>query len=825
MSAIVVVESPAKAKTITKFLGPGYQVVATYGHIRDLPKKNGSVDPENGFQMIYQIPKNSEKHVDALVKAARKVDEILLATDPDREGEAISWHVQEVIRSKRGLKDIPIKRVVFHEITRRAIQEAVENAREIDQDMVDAQQARRALDYLVGFNLSPLLWKKVRRGLSAGRVQSVALRLVCEREDEITSFVPREYWSIMVEAAKIPERSFKDTFFARLAVAEGKKLSKFAIPDEETATRFVKAIKNQPLHVIDLVKKQTRRNPAPPFITSTLQQEASRKLGFSAKKTMMIAQRLYEGAEGASEEGGLITYMRTDSVNLAEEALTALREEIDKRFGADYLPSKPRYYKSSAKNAQEAHEAIRPTDPHRTPEQMKGVLTRDMYRLYELIWKRTMACQMSPARIDKVAATIAVGEANEQAPFQLRANGSSIAFQGFIKVYTEGRDEVSAQDRDEEEGLLPPLEKGEELTQKGIQPKQHFTEPRPRYTEATLVKALESYGIGRPSTYAPTMSTLQDRGYVKLESRKFFPEDVGMVVNRFLVGHFEKYVDYHFTAHLEDDLDAVSRGEKTWKPLLGEFWSPFIERIEEKDKTTKRSEVTTEATDEKCPKCGQPLLIKLGRYGRFKACSGYPECNHTEDLNKKEGEESTAEPEVSPDRTCSKCGGPMLIKTGRFGKYLACAAYPDCKNIEPLEKPKDTGILCVECGKANYLEKKSRRGKIFYSCARYPDCKNALWNKPLNIPCPKCGAPFVTEKITKRRGPAQNRRQKDHHAESTRQENHDAQGPCQENGSSRQKDHHAESTRQENGDSRQGQRYGKGCFDPQTGDFDQAVNP
>ncbi|MBF0137119.1 MAG: type I DNA topoisomerase [Magnetococcus sp. DMHC-1] len=761
MTAIVVVESPAKARTINKFLGAGYEVIASYGHIRDLPKKNGSVLPEEGFRMCYEVPKTSQKHVDAIAKAVKKADTLLLATDPDREGEAISWHVLEALREKNVLGKIPVKRVVFHEITQRAIQEAIAHAREVDMDMVNAQQARRALDYLVGFNLSPLLWKKVRRGLSAGRVQSVALRLVCERENEIRAFKAQEYWSIIAEVEKTdtPQR-----FPARLAVAGGEKLDKFSIPDAARANELVAAIKDQPLFLTELEKKQVKRNPAPPFITSTLQQEASRKLGFSARKTMSTAQQLYEGVEvptpdGGKEVVGLITYMRTDSVNLAAEAVTALRDLVKERYGAQYLPKTERRFKSSTKNAQEAHEAVRPTDPRRIPEQLAKVLPKDLLRLYDLIWKRAVACQMEAARIDQVSAVLAVGKNDPNAPYRLKATGSSVAFDGFRKVYDEGTDAVSAQDRDDDENaaMLPPLTKGETLRQTKLEPHQHFTEPPPRYTEASLVKALESYGIGRPSTYAPTMSTIQDRGYARLEKKQFHPEDLGLVVNTFLVQHFARYVDYNFTAHLEDELDAVSRGEKAWVPLLDTFWKPFISQIQEKEQSTKKSEITSEATDEVCPTCGKPVMIKLGRFGRFKACSGYPECRFTENIKKQgTGESSdTAAPASEPvisDRKCDKCGSPMQIKEGRYGKFLACTGYPKCSNIQPLEKPKETNVPCPECKKGTFLEKKSRRGKLFYSCSRYPDCKKALWNYPLPIPCPLCKAPFLTQKITKRRG-------------------------------------------------------------------------
>ncbi|MEO5367443.1 MAG: type I DNA topoisomerase [Magnetococcus sp. WYHC-3] len=763
MTALVIVESPAKAKTINKFLGAGFQVLASFGHIRDLPAKSGSVDPDHGFAMCYEVPEDSTKHVEALVKAAKKADEILLATDPDREGEAISWHVLEVLREKRAVTAQPVRRVVFHEITRGAIQEAVAHARDIDMDLVNAQQARRALDYLVGFNLSPLLWKKVRRGLSAGRVQSVALRLICDREEEIRAFQSREYWSIRAKV-RTEGADIKDTFEARLSVAGGDKLGKFDIPDAATAQSLVDRVTGQPLFVTSLEKKQVKRNPAPPFITSTLQQEASRKLGFSAKKTMMTAQRLYEGAEiptadGGVETTGLITYMRTDSVNLANEAVETLRTLIAERYGKNFLPAKPRHYKSSTKNAQEAHEAIRPTDALRTPERLKGVLPADQWKLYELIWKRTVACQMAAALIDQVTADLAVGANDADAPDRFRATGSTLAFAGFRKVYSEGVDEVRLQDRedDEEQGLLPPLALAQKLRSDAILPGQHFTEPPPRYTEATLVKALESYGIGRPSTYAPTMSTLQDRGYVRLDQRKFMPEDVGMVVNTFLKAHFEKYVDYHFTAHLEDDLDAVSRGEKSWTPLMEAFWTPFIQQVRDKEATTKRADITTQEIDEACPQCGKPLLIRLGRYGKFKACTGYPECRFTENI-RKEGEEAAGTPPPEPvvsDQACDKCGAPMLVKDGRFGKYLACSAYPGCRNIQPLEKPKDTGIACPACGQGTFLEKKSRRGKVFYSCSAYPKCKHAVWNRPIPVPCPKCHTPFLTEKVTKRYGTEQ----------------------------------------------------------------------
>ncbi|MBF0158219.1 MAG: type I DNA topoisomerase [Magnetococcales bacterium] len=756
MSALVIVESPSKAKTIAKFLGKNYRVTATYGHIRDLPAKSGSVQPDDNFRMEYEVPKTSSKHVEALVKAAQSASLLLLATDPDREGEAISWHVRELLYQHQTLQDIPCQRVVFHEITRRAIEEALAHARDVDMHMVNAQQARRALDYLVGFNLSPLLWKKVRRGLSAGRVQSVALRLVCEREAEIRAFEVREYWSIHADVAKLTPANTAP-FQARLVVAHGQKLEKFSIANQETAQQLVQAIEQQPLFVAALEKKQMRRMPAPPFITSTLQQEASRKLHFSAKKTMTLAQKLYEGmvvptAEGGSEQIGLITYMRTDSVNLADEAVQAIRQLVSQRFGSNNLPSKPHHYKSSAKNAQEAHEAIRPTNVELTPERLKQVLEPDLFHLYELIWKRAVASQMAATLIDQVVATLSVTSQSTTADFVLRATGATVVFPGFRLVYSEGHDEVSLQDRDDDDnGTLPALSVGEALRSKAVRPDQHFTEPPPRYTEATLVKSLESYGIGRPSTYAPTMSTLQDRGYVRLEQRRFYPEDVGEVVNKFLTEHFQQYVDYHFTANLEDELDAIARGEKEWQPVLTNFWHPFISQIRDKEQSTKRSELTATATDEPCPQCQKPLLIRLGRFGRFKACSGYPECRYTDDMKEGKAAEPAPPPQLS-DQLCDKCQKPMQIKSGRFGPYLACSGYPACRNIQPIHPPKDTGIRCSSCGKGTFLEKKSRRGKLFYSCSSYPDCKNALWDRPITRSCPLCNAPIVTEKVTKRYG-------------------------------------------------------------------------
>ncbi len=738
---LVVVESPAKAKTIKKYLGKDFEVLASYGHVRDLIPKSGAVDPDADFAMQYQVIEKNDRHVQAISKALKKADALYLATDPDREGEAISWHLYELLKSRRHLKDKPVHRVVFNEITKRAVQEAVANPRELSNDLVNAQQARRALDYLVGFNLSPLLWKKVRRGLSAGRVQSPALRMIVEREEEIEAFQAREYWTI--EADLLKE---KQGFSAKLTHYQNEKLEQFSITDGESAAAAEQALLSAAagkLLVEKIQKKQRKRNPAAPFITSTLQQEAARKLGFTAQRTMRTAQQLYEGIDTGGGAVGLITYMRTDSVHLAEEALNELRGYISERYGPDNLPDAPRHFKTKAKNAQEAHEAIRPTSVRREPSELKDHLTKEQFRLYELIWKRTVACQMIHATINTVAADLACGGGN-----RFRANGSVIANPGFMAVYMEDVDDAKKGEDDEK--LLPPLAEGEVIDLQAIRTEQHFTEPPPRYSEASLVKALEEHGIGRPSTYASIISTLQDREYVELEKKRFHPTDVGRVVNKFLTKYFTQYVDYDFTANLEDELDAVSRGEEEWVPLLRKFWRPFKERIDHTEENVKRSDVTHEALDEACPQCGKPLSIRLGRHGRFIGCTNYPECDYTRDLNA-DGKEQE-EPEIVEGRKCPDCGSDLVIKRGKYGKFIGCSSYPNCRFIEPLEKPQDTGVACPKCGKGSMLKRKSRRGKIFYSCSTYPDCDYATWNEPLAEPCPSCGWPILTLKTTKRKG-------------------------------------------------------------------------
>ena len=736
---LVIVESPAKAKTIKKYLGKDFTVLASYGHVRDLLPKEGAVDTEHDFAMKYQAIEKNEKHFSAIAKAMKSADALYLATDPDREGEAISWHLTELLKEKKLLAKKAVKRVVFYEITKNAVQEAVEHPRDLSLELINAQQARRALDYLVGFNLSPLLWKKIRPGLSAGRVQSPALRMIVEREEEIEKFVAREYWTIEADLAK-----GKESFNAKLHSYQGEKLSQFSVTDTEQAQDIEKALHKAAqgkLQVANIEKKQRKRNPAPPFTTSTLQQEASRKLSFTAQKTMRIAQQLYEGVDMGSGPVGLITYMRTDSVNLAQEAVTEIRELIAERYGKDNVPAKPNTYKTKSKNAQEAHEAIRPTVAAQTPESVKAHLSADQQKLYDLIWKRTVACQMIHATINTVSVDLAAGEGNI-----FRATGSTILKPGFIAVYQEGIDDSKAED---DERLLPPLTVGDKVDLVKIRPEQHFTEPPPRFSEASLVKTLEEYGIGRPSTYAAIISTLQAREYVNLEKRRFTPTDVGRIVNKFLTGYFTQYVDYDFTAKLEDELDAISRGEEEWVPLLKFFWKPFKKLVDDVEQNVARKDVTQEATDEVCPKCGKPLTIRLGRRGRFIGCSGFPECDYTRSL----GEDKEPEtPEVIEGRVCPQCSSQLIIRHGRYGKFIGCSNYPKCKHIEPLEKPADTGVQCPECKKGTMLKRKSRYGKVFYSCSTYPDCKYAVWNEPLDEPCPQCGWPILTLKTTKRRG-------------------------------------------------------------------------
>lgn len=607
MSSVVVVESPAKSKTLERYLGKDYKVLASYGHVRDLRAKSGAVDPENGFSMQYEPIERNSKHVDAIAKALKKADTLYLATDPDREGEAISWHLYELLKDKGVLKDKNVHRVVFHEVTKSAIQDAIQHPRELAANLIDAQQARRALDYLVGFNLSPLLWKKVQPGLSAGRVQSPALRMIVEREQEIDEFKPREYWTIEADL-----EFDKSTFLGKLNLFEGEKLKQFSITNEKRAGKVKDTLNSAAagtLVVSSVTKKQRKRQPAAPFITSTMQQEAARKLGFTAQRTMRTAQQLYEGIDIGDGAEGLITYMRTDSVTLAKEAITEMRGFIEDRYGKKALPSQPREFKTKSKNAQEAHEAIRPTSVTRVPADIKKHLTAEQFKLYELIWKRAMASQMKHATIDTVAVDLGCGEGNN-----FRANGSSIADPGFMEVYLESKDDEKTED---DEKLLPQLKEGDKVTLKQIRNEQHFTEPPPRYSEASLVKSLEEHDIGRPSTYASIISTLLNREYVELESKRFYPTDKGKIVNNFLTSHFTDYVDYDFTARLEDELDAVSRGEKDWVPLMKDFWTPFIEQVQDKEENVSRAEVAQARVLGNDPKSGKEVSVRIGRYGPY----------------------------------------------------------------------------------------------------------------------------------------------------------------------------------------------------------------
>ncbi len=740
MKHLVIVESPAKAKTIKKYLGKDFEVLASYGHVRDLLPKEGAVDPDNAFAMKYQLVEKNEKHIDAIAKAMKGADALYLATDPDREGEAISWHLYEILKERKLLEGKDVRRVVFHEITKRAISEAVKQPRELAMDLINAQQARRALDYLVGFNLSPLLWKKIRRGLSAGRVQSPALRMIVEREEEIEKFITREYWSIEADAACKGQN-----FSARLVEYEGKKLTQFSVENTDAAD----GIKNDLLQsaagrltVTKVDKKQRKKNPVAPFTTSTLQQEAGRKLGFTAQRTMRAAQQLYEGIDTGSGAVGLITYMRTDSVNLAQEALAEIRALIATRYGSNNVPKEPQVYKNKSKNAQEAHEAIRPTSVETIPEAIKEYLSAEQFKLYQLIWKRAVASQMIHATIDTVAIDLVAGERGV-----FRANGSTLVDPGFMMVYQEGMDHTQAEEGDR---ILPKMLVGEPIDLLAIRPEQHFTEPPPRYTEASLVKTLEEYGIGRPSTYASIISTLQQREYVVLDKRQFIPTDVARVVNKLLTQHFADYVDYDFTAKLEDELDAVARGEKDWVPVMRDFWGPFKQQVDLKEETVARKDITQEALDEACPKCAQPLSIRLGRRGKFIGCTAYPECDYTRNLDDKA--DAATEPQIVEGRECPLCTAALVIKAGRYGKFIGCSTYPACKHIEPLEKPADTGVGCPQCHKGSLLKRKSRFGKIFYSCATYPECNYAVWNPPLAEACPKCQWPVLTIKTTKRRG-------------------------------------------------------------------------
>ncbi len=741
---LVIVESPAKAKTIQKYLGQGFQVTASMGHVRDLPKNGLAIDLEHDFTPVYEITK--EKVVSELRRAARQADAVYLATDPDREGEAIAWHIMQAIGIPR---TTPTHRVVFHEITPTAVKAAIANPRRINADLVDAQQARRVLDRLVGYQLSPLLWDKVKRGLSAGRVQSVAVRLIVEREEEIEAFKPVEYWTIEVDLQKlagtVANGKANPVFRATLIERAGKKLDKFALGNQEAAQAIVTDLDRASYTVSKITRRDKKRSPSPPFTTSTLQQEAGRKLGFSARKTMTLAQQLYEGIDIGGSEGtvGLITYMRTDSTNIAQDAQQEAREVITERYGSDYLPDKPPIYKTKARGAQEAHEAIRPTSSQRHPDQLARVLERDLLRLYELIWKRFLASQMAPAIFDSTTVDIAATRPHDAAgtiPYLFRATGSVVKFAGFLAVYNEGLDE--GEEDENSERRLPLLREAEQLNLLALLPIQHFTEPPPRYTEASLVKELERLGIGRPSTYAPIISTIQERGYVELVEKKLLPTTLGRVVTRLLVEHFPEIIGYEFTSHLEQKLDDIALGEARWVPVLHEFYTPFstlLEQARHEMRNVKQDEILTGIT---CPKCQQgELAVKFGRNGEFLSCTRYDRkggadsCDFTSNFQRTaDGQivlEANSSPELS-DVMCNVCGRPMVQKKGRFGTFLGCSGYPECTNTrrlgkdgKPVPLPEPTGITCPKCHEGELLKRRGKFGRPFFSCGRYPACDYA----------------------------------------------------------------------------------------------------
>lgn len=738
---LVIVESPAKAKTISQFLGKEYDVAASMGHVRDLPKSKMGIDTEKDFKPSYTIPVDKKKIIAGLKKKLKDTKNIWIATDEDREGEAIGWHLLQALKIKP--EKYSIKRIVFHEITKNAILESLKNARDINPHLVDAQQARRVLDRLVGYELSPLLWKKVRYGLSAGRVQSVAVRLIVEREREIDAFEEEEFWKI----AGFFEGEAKKKFEAGLALIEDKKAE---IPNKKAADKIVKDLTQADYKISKITEKETKRNPSPPFITSTLQQEASRKLGFSVKKTMVIAQQLYEGVKMEKGNVGLITYMRTDSFNLSNQALTEAKHVINDLYGKEYLVEKPRRYKK-AKGAQEAHEAIRPTKLSRTPDSVKKLLDRDQFRLYELIWKRTIACQMASARLKNLDVEIQSSQKGADLPYIFKAIGQTVLFDGFIKVYIESTDHPEKEAKGKKmEKLLPPLKENEELSCEKIDPTQHFTEPPHRYTEASLVKKLESEGIGRPSTYAPTIGTIMARGYVEKEGKVLKPTDTGGVVTDFLIKYFPDIIDYKFTAEMEEDLDMIAEGKKEWVPIIGEFYKPFHDNVVEKEKTVKRADVVNEETDEICDQCGSKMVIKLGRFGKFLSCSNYPKCKNAKPIEKEEEKVEKTEMDKELEKKlkgkkCDKCGALMEIRRGKFGDFLGCSNYPKCKNIQSLIK--FTGVKCPRCKKGQLVERRARKtGKVFYGCNQFPRCKFATWDRPLVDKCKECEGMLVEKK-------------------------------------------------------------------------------
>ncbi|MBZ2178376.1 MAG: type I DNA topoisomerase [Acidobacteriota bacterium] len=777
--SLVIVESPAKAKTIGKYLGNQFVVKASLGHIKDLPKSDLAVDVDRGFEPTYEVIEGKKKLIGELRAAAKGVESIYLAADPDREGEAICYHLQEELASKKA--DGPkIFRVMFNEITASAVRKAFDKPLQVNTNLVDAQQARRVLDRLVGYKISPLLWDKVRRGLSAGRVQTVALRLIVDREREIQAFLKEEYWTIDValNAKKAP------VLKARLAKIDGENP---VISDEQRSSAIVKDLADRAYTVQAVGTKEKRRNPVPPFITSTLQQEAARKLRFSVKRSMMIAQRLYEGVElGAEGSIGLITYMRTDSVRVSDDALGEVRQFIGDRYGAAYLPEKPNLYKGK-KDAQDAHEAIRPTAAMRTPESVAPYLQEDELKMYRLIWMRFVASQMTSAVFDQTTIDV-LAKGKSKAEYLFRATGSVPKFDGFLAVYEEGKD-VKDEEDDELKHKLPVVTQGEELKLKSLDPEQHFTEPPPRFNEATLVKELEAKGVGRPSTYASILSTIQEREYVKKEGGKFYPTELGTVVTDLLTESFGDIFDIRYTARMEEELDEIEDGKVDWRQAMGSFYERFavdLERAATQMTDIKRME---KPTDFICEKCSKPMVIKWGRHGSFIACTGYPECSNTRELPSAQPEEMG---EQGEEEYCPNCGRPMVLKKGRFGQFYACSGYPDCKTTKqlgqaakqadvPLDEPcptcgknlvkkfgrfgefiacssyptckyvkqKTVGVKCPTCSAGDIIERRSKKGKTFFGCNRYPECDFVAWGKPVSKACPECNNPYLIEKFLK----------------------------------------------------------------------------
>ncbi|HOX96736.1 MAG TPA: type I DNA topoisomerase [bacterium] len=716
--ALVIVESPTKAKTIAKFLGKNYIVKSSFGHVRDLPDKGLGIDIDKNFEPEYEITEKGAPKVADLKKALKDSDVVYLATDEDREGEAIAWHLTKALP----LKGKKTHRITFHEITPKAIEKALTEPRDIDDKLVDAQQARRVIDRLVGYKLSPFLWKKISYGLSAGRVQSVAVRLVVEREREIEAFKSIKYWSITADFEKSPA-----TFQADMIKYAGEKIKKHGIDSAENADEMMRVAREGQYHIASIEEKTTKKSPFPPFTTSTLQQAANNKFNFSAKQTMQLAQKLYEGVTlGKKESIGLITYMRTDSVNLSSDFISEAQRFIKDTLPAEYFVEKARVFKNKSKNAQEAHEAIRPTSIYRTPESVRPYLEDRAFKLYKLIWERALATQLPEMIVNNRAVTIS----NQDKKIEFKANGATLKFDGFSRIYT-----VSVS-----ENILPNLSEKDSVDLKNIASKEHQTEPPARYTEASLIKVLEEYGIGRPSTYAPTLSTIQQRGYIVQEDKKLKPTDTAMFVNDLLVAHFADIVDYQFTAKLEDEFDEIAEGKHEWKKIVKDFYSPFEKNLKNKE-TELTAEKMEELSKEVCPECGHKLLLKKSRYGAFWGCGNYPECKYTKNNSGDAPEENNKEPEKTGGK-CPECGNDLVIKHGRFGKFIACSNYPTCKHTQPITM----GIKCPECGLGEIVERKTKRGKLFYGCSNYPTCKFASWNKPYDKPCPKCDNTMFYEK-------------------------------------------------------------------------------